>query len=40
MDSEENSNIQLKKKTTYRTPIIKMEGPEYSSRERNRPRMA
>jgi hypothetical protein len=39
-DSEEDSNIQPKKKTKHRTPIVKMEGPAYSSRGRNRPRMA
>jgi hypothetical protein len=26
-DSEENSNIQVRKNTKHRTPTIKMEGP-------------
>jgi hypothetical protein len=39
-DSEENSNIDPEKKTKHRTPTIKMEGPAYSSRGRNRPNMA
>jgi hypothetical protein len=38
-DPEENSNIQLEKKTKNRTPTVKMEGPAYSSRGRNRPSM-
>jgi hypothetical protein len=38
-ESEENSNIQRKKKTKDRTPTVKMEGSTYSSGGRNRPRM-
>jgi hypothetical protein len=39
-DSEENCNVQPKKKTKHRAPTVKMEGPACSSRGRNRPRMA
>jgi hypothetical protein len=40
MGSEENSNIQPKNKTKYRTPRDKMERSAYSLRERNSPRKA
>jgi multidrug efflux pump subunit AcrB len=39
-DSEENSNIQQKKKTKHKTPTVKMEGSAYTSREQNRTCMA
>jgi hypothetical protein len=39
-DSEEHANIQPEKETKYWTPTVKMEGSAYSSRGRNRPRMA
>jgi hypothetical protein len=38
--SEENSNIQSKKKTEHRMPTIMMEESEYYSRGRNGSRMA
>jgi hypothetical protein len=40
VDSEENSNIQPKKKMKYRMTTVNMEGPAYSSRGWNRPHMA
>jgi hypothetical protein len=39
-DSEENSNVKSKEKTKLREPTVKMEGPTYSSRGRNRPRIS
>lgn len=35
--SNENSNIQLKKKAKYRTPTVKMDRQTYSSRGWNTP---
>jgi hypothetical protein len=40
VDSEENSNIQLKKKMKHKTPIVKTEGSAYTSRGQNEPCMA
>jgi hypothetical protein len=40
VDSEENPNIQSKKETKCKTPTVKMDGPAYSSRGRNRPCIA
>jgi hypothetical protein len=39
-DFEDNSNIEPEKERKYRTPTVKMEGSAYTSRGRNRQRMA